>query len=64
MAVLDKLTGAERMYLGCALLELSIGHVDIQLLRAALDSIPACQSARKMDISTHTEVRGVDNFVG
>lgn len=52
------------MYLGCALLELGIAHVDIQLLRAALDSIPACQSAREMDISAHAEVRRVDNFVG
>ena len=55
---------AEQMYLASALLELSIGHIDVQLLCAALDSIPACQSAREMDISTHTEVRWVDNFVG
>ena len=64
MVVLDKLTEAERMYLACALLELSIGQVDVQLLRPALDSVPARQSAREMNISTHTEVRRIDNFVG
>jgi hypothetical protein len=49
--------------LGCALLALGVGHVQVQLLHSALDGIPSGQPRSEMDISGDAEVRGVDDLV-
>lgn len=47
-----------------ALLVLVIRHVDAELLASALDSIPAGQAAREVNIAGETEVSGVENLIG
>lgn len=43
--------------------DLVIGHVKLQLLRAALDGIPASQSASDRNVSAHAEVFGPQNLI-
>ena len=53
-----------RLDLGCALLVLCVGHFDVQLSSSRLDGVPPCESRREMNVSGHTEISRVDDFVG
>ena len=50
--------------LGGALLVLGIGHLKLELLGTRLDRVPASQARSEVDVTSHTEVGGVDDLVG
>lgn len=50
--------------IGSALLALSIGQIQVQLLNTALDCVPSGQPGREVDVSGETKVGWVDNLVG
>lgn len=50
--------------LGSALLALSVGQLDLELLGARLNCVPAGQTGSKVDVAGHAKVGRVDDLVG
>ncbi len=49
--------------LGSSILDLVVGHLEVELLHTRLDGVPTGESVTDRDISAHTEVSGVEDLV-
>ena len=47
-----------------AALDLAIGHLQTELIDTTLDSVPSRQSRREMNITGHSEICRVNDFIG
>lgn len=54
----------ELLDLGGSVLDLLVGHVELELLDTRLDGVPACETVSDGDVASETEVFGLEDFVG
>lgn len=47
-----------------AALDLTVGHLQSELIDTTLDSVPTCQSRCEMNIAGHSEICRVNDFIG
>lgn len=53
----------ELLDLGGSVLDLLVGHVEVELFHSRLDGVPSCQSMTDRDVSGHAEIRRVEDLV-
>ena len=47
-----------------AALDLTIGHLQTELINTTLDSVPTRQSRREVNIAGHSKICRIDDFIG
>lgn len=54
----------ELLDLGGSILDLLVGHVELELLNTRLDGVPACETVSDGDVASQTKVFRLEDFVG